>query len=480
MLDLQENNETTVRLTIAKEVSLGNMDTRYVALSYCWGDTSVHPPLKTTTGNISDHIRGIRTKDIPRTILDAIAVTKAMGLRYLWVDALCIIQDDEYDWQNESVRMFQVYENAYFTIAAARGSNSYSGFLEPRINPTSVTIAFQSTFDRNVTGEYQLSPAHFPYHMELYSKEARYQLDVETSDWQSRGWTFQEEMASRRSIIFSERMYYHCQQSLKAEFTELTPRANSANSCLYKSLRSLSSEAAVYAFWYELVSSYMLRNLTFLEDRFPAISGIARQVANACGDHYYAGLWRNDLITGLLWRCNEDSCSASGLLSRCSDGSCNVLRYGIQGTYLAPSWSWANCGEAVNWTTATPKPRILEQCVINNIQTAVIGENPMGRVSSGHLTLWGKVERLTVGPHWSSLTVFPRDLWIVVDTDADVCAILLRRQDLSNSSSSLMEGLVLEKNGEADDYTRIGSFWIRDDSKEYFSDDCNIETVKIV
>jgi hypothetical protein len=104
LLDLQESSESTIRLMIVTPESVINTYPRYVALSYCWGDTSVHIPLETKKENILDHMRGIDKGVIPQTILDAITVTKALGLRFLWVDAICIIQDNADDWQKSQRR----------------------------------------------------------------------------------------------------------------------------------------------------------------------------------------------------------------------------------------------------------------------------------------------------------------------------------------------------------------------------------------
>jgi len=102
---------------------------QYVALSYCWGKTLA---FKTTTGNLQSHKDGFNFSLLPRTLQDAILMTRYLNLRYIWIDCLCIIQDDKADWEREAALMADVYSNAFLTIAAARASDSQEGFLGDR------------------------------------------------------------------------------------------------------------------------------------------------------------------------------------------------------------------------------------------------------------------------------------------------------------------------------------------------------------
>ena len=102
---------------------------RYVALSYCWGTTLAY---KTTRDTKQAHLEGIDFRHLPLTLQDAVMFTRYLGLRYLWVDCLCIIQDDNEDWQRQASRMGDIYLGSYLTIAAARAKDSSEGFLGTR------------------------------------------------------------------------------------------------------------------------------------------------------------------------------------------------------------------------------------------------------------------------------------------------------------------------------------------------------------
>ncbi|KAH8635787.1 hypothetical protein IG631_11188 [Alternaria alternata] len=104
---------------------------QYIALSYCWGKAL---PYTTTSTNLEKHKEdgGIRYMQLPETLRDGIFLTRYLGIRYLWADCLCIIQDDTADWEREASRMADVYSNAYLTLAATRASHCGEGFLHAR------------------------------------------------------------------------------------------------------------------------------------------------------------------------------------------------------------------------------------------------------------------------------------------------------------------------------------------------------------
>ena len=101
----------------------------YIALSYCWGDSV---PLTTTFQNLNERKREILFQEMPKTFRDAVTITRGLGIRYLWIDALCIVQDRFEDWETHSTQMSVIYANAAVTIAAAHASNTLQGCFSPR------------------------------------------------------------------------------------------------------------------------------------------------------------------------------------------------------------------------------------------------------------------------------------------------------------------------------------------------------------
>ena len=152
---------------------------RYVALSYCWGQTQ---NFITTIANLASMKEKIPLDKLPQTIRDAIIITRALGIQYLWVDALCIIQDSKDDWEAESGRMMGVYGRAFLTISAALGPDVHYGLFR-KWNPH----AAPSTTDW---------------------------LPLQNDPLYSRAWALQERMLSIRLLIFgSDRLYWECDNS---------------------------------------------------------------------------------------------------------------------------------------------------------------------------------------------------------------------------------------------------------------------------
>jgi len=137
--------DTSLKLVEPSSGSTG----RYIALSYCWGKGL---PITTISKNLEKHKEknGIKYKQLPSTLRDAVFLTRYLGVRYLWADCLCIIQDDKADWEKEASRMADVYTNAYLTIAATRASHCGEGFLQARKAKDRHVVTFtdeQGTFE---------------------------------------------------------------------------------------------------------------------------------------------------------------------------------------------------------------------------------------------------------------------------------------------------------------------------------------------
>jgi hypothetical protein len=108
-----------------------------VALSHRWGK---HPPTKenpqfcTTDDKFSTRQAGFELSGLPNTFQDAVRITQGLGISYLWIDSLCIIQWNEKDWKYEAKRMEGVFASAYCTIAATSATDSCAGFLRQSVD----------------------------------------------------------------------------------------------------------------------------------------------------------------------------------------------------------------------------------------------------------------------------------------------------------------------------------------------------------
>ena len=180
----------------------------YLVLSHCWGNPTDEDRKRfcTTLENYHDRKEGFSYNDLPKTFQDAVRVTRELDKKYLWIDSLCIIQDNKEDWKREAKRMEHVFASAYCTIAASSASNWRDGFLERNLSPQYFQI--QSSSRRQV---------YVCDNMHDYSK------DMDESPLNKRAWVLQERALSRRTIHFSAKQtYWECAEGVLCEnFIEL-------------------------------------------------------------------------------------------------------------------------------------------------------------------------------------------------------------------------------------------------------------------
>ncbi|KAF2648776.1 HET-domain-containing protein [Lophiostoma macrostomum CBS 122681] len=312
---------------------------RYVTLSYCWG-TSGKNLLLTEDTLEPFSTKGIESSQMPKTILDAITIVRELGLKYIWIDALCIIQQqqDRKDVKAEAPNMAEYYQNAYITLSAARAADCSEGFLDDRPLPlaTPCAVAYSLYRGPEDTGQGAETIAY------LSLPEALYASDRDPVN--TRAWTFQESELSRRLLSFGETQFkFLCQELRQHENGERMHRAQRAS--LSKVLSSSNgmytgTERDILRLWYQYVEDYSGRGMTDPEDKFAALAGVAKSFQDVLKCKYMFGLWENDLITGLLWRTHRTGPDQSG----------NYERW----PHRAPSWSW---GSIDGWFDATSSER---------------------------------------------------------------------------------------------------------------------------
>ena len=203
------NRETAVLPHLVTASAMPS-DTRWAALSYCWGPTG-SMRLITTHDTLAQRQREISYADMPAVFKDALLVTEALGLQYVWIDALCIVQDDASDWKAEAARMGDVYRMAEVTIVAASSKSINETFLTRQWPEPGAHMPFRSSKFPQVRGNFTIAFAPSG-HVQDFTR------DVEQSFWNDRGWTFQERLLSRRLICFSSSMlFFECRTHRYAE-----------------------------------------------------------------------------------------------------------------------------------------------------------------------------------------------------------------------------------------------------------------------
>jgi hypothetical protein len=255
----------------------------YVALSHCWG---LEPAITTTLATLHERQRKIPKSSMPASFRDAVIISKRLGVKYLWIDSLCIVQDSTDDWRTESAKMQDYYRNAYLTISALESPNSYHGILNARKKKL-----VQLTSEVNLYLRPQL----------------RRQDDVfREAVLNTRAWTLQERLLSTRVVHYSkDELLWECstcsgrEGSMQQQTGKIDPGTVifSEGGDFKRTLSLLkrasdNPKADAMTTWYRLVTQYSRRALTKPNDRLPAISGIAAAIQEISKYTYLAGVWK--------------------------------------------------------------------------------------------------------------------------------------------------------------------------------------------
>jgi hypothetical protein len=321
--------------------------------------------------------------DLPRTLQDAIAMTRKLGVRYIWIDRLCICQDDVKDWERESSRMAAVYSNAYLTIAATGSSDAGGGLFFDRPGRSYLRTAFRST-NGAIEGDVLIFP--LAKWLELQQSDLP---KMHRNPLSHRGWAFQERVLARRVLHFAaDQISLECLQGTLFEDGLWLPFRYYS---IHRRPDHIDTKAGMRDQWRKMVSLYSDRKLTFASDKLPALSGVAKAFADMLGDEYLAGTWSGSMMEDLCWHPNK---IPNGLAVKTDN-------------YRAPSWSWASVDMGVvikNWGPARNVATLLDHHI------EIDGDNPFGNLKSGWIKIEAPLIPLCVSdePSW--------DGWIALET----------------------------------------------------------------
>ncbi|KAH8746428.1 heterokaryon incompatibility protein-domain-containing protein, partial [Diaporthe sp. PMI_573] len=255
---------------------------KYVALSYCWGKNQTG--YMTTTETIGQMMQGVPLALLSQTIQDAVMVVRRLGIRYLWADALCIVQgqNQNADWMDEIQRMGHIYSNAYLTIGATSASAASQGFLAHRIR-SGVPIDFRVSKNGRCEGR-----VFFRGCSEIVNSSRE---DVEDSTLLQRAWVKQERILSRRTDNeggMEAAAMIHCLESFGISLRMTGKQKDTFQGLFFRA-------------WADLIQEYSALQLTCESDRLPALAGIADIASRIVPGQYLSGIWEANLSAGLLW-----------------------------------------------------------------------------------------------------------------------------------------------------------------------------------
>ncbi len=383
LLDLEaadDPDQTRVKLSSRAERSSA---AQYAVLSYCWGTSKFTALTQTSLDTYST--RGIVVADLPPTLRDAIVIVRELKLRYLWIDALCIIQDSPSDWLDEAIVMSKIFKYAFLNISAAAAADAHGGLFQPRdpsvLNGCAVPD-LQCSFSR-------------PWHR-----------GTQHSPLQQRGWTFQEQILSSKIVHYAaDQLLWEC---VEFDACEIHPRGDHGSDATEHADRmfrrrpkrevcdmristlepSGTELKATFRLWSALWEDYSRRNFTYKSEKLVALSGIATEFGRFLGaENYLAGLWRQDLPHSLLWFVPE-ACTDS---TRCSP-------------YRAPSWSWASIDGPVDPCRSDSSQRIIQFEILDATVETRGGGGVFGPVTAGTLRLRARICPIQLTTSFSSRT----------------------------------------------------------------------------
>jgi hypothetical protein len=409
LLDVGEPNLVRLAETNSQAVE-------YLALSYRWPHNAT---VMTTKENIVQHFQHIGILGLSKTIRDAIYVTRGLRFRYLWIDSLCIVQNDETDWANEAANMANIYQLATLTLSASVSTANDEGLILPRRATNDVRLPYNRS-DVDTPSFVLATDRSWEPTSEDKEVPSTFDADVSHGALSRRGWCLQERVLSHRILHFGkDQLHWECLEGCQSEasaglhslnlcfpegrlrgpllsgltFLDFPPEADQPSNFqipphivsmgLDSVFRGLGGPARFsdepYASWYSLVAQYSERELTRASDKLVALSGVARVFSSYAEDEYVAGLWQGDLVRGLLW---SSASSADKPLLHPAEPR-------------RPTWSWVSVDGPIQW----PHPLYGGKVGNPDFQWATAHRTPatqdeFGTVSIAFLRLSGRVRRM--------------------------------------------------------------------------------------
>ncbi|CAH0045529.1 unnamed protein product [Clonostachys solani] len=268
--------------------------------------------------------------DLPKTFQDAIVIARKLSVRYLWIDALCIIQDSMEDVQRQIPLMERIYSQSAVNIAASASADPHGGLFRAR-EPAAVIPGLVSPQLHSGVSE---NEKYYIFDRKYWDRQ------ISNGPLHRRGWVFQERLLAPRVIYFSkQQVFWECFTENKCEaFPYGIPKHHSIKRleplwemvALNRGKTPLDRQdmpGPLLDLWGRLVREYSNCVLTNSNDKLAALLGIVGLFATTTGDQYLAGMWRSSLLEQLCWWVDQPGIKGTTTTT---------------GTYCAPSWSWAS------------------------------------------------------------------------------------------------------------------------------------------
>jgi hypothetical protein len=412
-----DSSNRHIRLQDSDELGRPN-EGSYIALSHCWGK-GIHITTKMAT--IEERKRNIPLDALSKTFKDAISIARNLNIPYVWIDSLCIIQDDPQDLGREISKMASIYSGAALVVAASSSVDGNGGCLFHRHKPLTIhgTDSSGDSFEiygREIIDHSVWDWSSHPYLLESAESGPLHPLTV-------RAWCFQERALATRVVHFTKHeVVFECLSGLSCECGALESNSTyevynfrqavhegQAQIQLQTTNSSKTEEAASSAqpkhdwvpnyylpqaygykrspslvrdhrWWRNIATEFSSKKITMKTDSLPALAGLATIWSHKSLGRYLAGIWEKDILRYLTWVPSETQVDEAEETS-----------------YVAPSWSWLSAHRAVEWDSRFE--RDVEFFTTVDATQSVCHANPLnpfGEVEYGYITLIGDIVRIDI------------------------------------------------------------------------------------
>ncbi|KAI7779795.1 hypothetical protein LA080_000293 [Diaporthe eres] len=371
---------------------------QYVTLSHRWNPTY---NCFTLTSNIHEHeTQGIEMTRLPKTFAEACVTVKKLGLNYLWIDSLCIIQDSNADKALEIPNMADNYQNAALNLSAS--TQSIAGLWSDRDGEATKPFKINATLD--LLGE-RIFPRRTLFFDSYWISFECSQMSASESCPDGMDLTASSNPVTVESVMGTQ-LDRDCSLTIIGGKIRTIDAMSHTNGLAQHS----ATRRQMLTLWYRILNEYSLRQLSFESDRLDAISGLAERLSRITGDEYIGGMWRSSLLECLQWRTNTQNRGKEAIR---------------QTRHRAPTWSWASCEllprsgskRLLVTNDYATRSKSLTAIRILGVMWQCEGANRFGSLSEASLTIMGRPLR---GFAYSGgkAPVFEEE-WVTMDEDIE-------------------------------------------------------------
>lgn len=394
-----------VKLVETKHISPGM---EYACLSHCWG--GITPVCVTNKASIQNNLNGIPWSNIPQTFQDAMILTWKLRLTYIWIDSLCIIQEDDEDWRREAATMASVYSNSSITISATSSADCLQGLYQTdpaRVQVHELKLSLPGQRSARVLVHPILRGVDWMGHCQTYLP---WYIGRKMPLLQ-RAWFFQEWHLFPRLLHFADgEIVWQCRCGSLSQFEALEGQPFPGPAPKIENTPSTEKDPPHKIidreFWFNAVEAYSSLQLTFREkDVLAAISGVAKQTEHfKRGDTYAAGIWLENLHEGLCWISEWPTSNGSPLQVDRDPRPTWPSRPAKTKEWAAPSWSWASVNGSVSYQCIKFRGKIAppdasfwyKKCNINEVTCILAGDDTTGPLQEASMRVSGLSARCTL------------------------------------------------------------------------------------